>query len=75
MIITSTGKTIKIEAESVRILGKNARGVRIVNIDPPDYVNGLDKVIQEKPENDETVDQQENLVIDQSIGSELPEIL
>jgi DNA gyrase subunit A len=75
MIITSTGKTIKIEAESVRILGKNARGVRIVNIDPPDYVNGLDKVIQEKAENDETVDQQENLVIDQSIGSELPEIL
>lgn len=47
MVITSMGKTIKIEAESVRILGKNARGVRVVNIDPPDYVIGLDKIVQE----------------------------
>jgi len=51
MIITSTGKTIKIEAESVRILGKNARGVRIVNIGPPDFVNGLDRVIKEDEQN------------------------
>jgi DNA gyrase subunit A len=48
MVITSTGKTIKIEAESVRILGKNARGVRVVNINPPDLVIGLDKVIREE---------------------------
>lgn len=47
MVITSMGKTIKIEAESVRILGKNARGVRVVNIDPPDYVIGLDKIVRE----------------------------
>ena len=50
MVITSMGKTIKIEAETVRILGKNARGVRTVNIDPPDFVIDLDKVI--KDEND-----------------------
>ncbi len=48
MVITSTGKTIKIEAESVRILGKNARGVRVVNIGLPDLVIGLDKVIREE---------------------------
>ena len=48
MIITSTGKTIKIDANTVRILGKNARGVRIVNIAPPDLVIGLDRVIKEE---------------------------
>jgi len=48
MIITSTGKTIKIEADTVRILGKNARGVRIVNIAPPDLVIGLDRVVNEE---------------------------
>jgi DNA gyrase subunit A len=50
MIITSTGKTIKIDAESVRILGKNARGVRIVNIGSPDLVIGLDRVVRDESE-------------------------
>ncbi len=50
MIITSMGKTIKIEAETVRILGKGARGVRIVNINAPDYVIGLDKVVMDESE-------------------------
>lgn len=50
MIITSMGKTIKIDASTVRILGKNARGVRIVNIDAPDFVMGLDRVITDKTE-------------------------
>ncbi|MCX7028052.1 MAG: DNA topoisomerase (ATP-hydrolyzing) subunit A [Spirochaetes bacterium] len=47
MIITSTGKTIKIDAETVRVLGKNARGVRIVNIGSPDLVIGLDKIVSD----------------------------
>jgi len=47
MIITSTGKTIKIDASSVRVLGKGARGVRIVNLNAPDLVIGLDRVVRE----------------------------
>ncbi|MPN65146.1 DNA gyrase subunit A [bioreactor metagenome] len=50
MIITSTGKTLKITAESVRILGKAARGVRIVNIGAPDFVIGMDRVVNEPSE-------------------------
>jgi len=50
MIITSMGKTIKIDASTVRVLGKGARGVRIVNIDAPDYVIGLDRVVREEIE-------------------------
>lgn len=45
MVITSTGKTIKLEVGDVRQMGKTARGVRIVNIEPPDYVIGMDRII------------------------------
>jgi len=48
MVITSTGKTIKIEAETIRMCGKGARGVRVVNIAPPDLVIGLDKIVKEE---------------------------
>jgi len=48
MVITSTGKTIKLSVSSVREMGKAARGVRIVNIEPPDSVIGMDKIIQQQ---------------------------
>ncbi len=50
MVITSTGKTIKLNVSSVRQMGKGARGVRIVNIEPPDFVIGIDKIVQEQAE-------------------------
>ncbi len=50
MVITSQGKTLKIAADTVNIQGKGARGVRIVNIDKPDFVIGLDKLIREEEE-------------------------
>ncbi len=48
MVITSTGKTIKLNVSSVREMGKAAHGVRIVNIEPPDSVIGMDKIIQQQ---------------------------
>jgi len=48
MVITSMGKTIKLNVSSVRRMGKAARGVRIVNIDPPDFVIGMDKIVQQQ---------------------------
>jgi DNA gyrase subunit A len=47
MVITSQGKTLKIAADSVSTQGKGAKGVRILNIDRPDFVIGLDKVAKE----------------------------
>ncbi len=47
MVITSMGKTIKLNVSAVRQMGKAARGVRIVNIDPPDLVIGMDKIVQQ----------------------------
>jgi DNA gyrase subunit A len=48
MVITSLGKTLKIDANTVSVLGKSARGVRVVNIDKPDFVIGLDKIVKEE---------------------------
>jgi DNA gyrase subunit A len=48
VVITSQGKTLKIAADSVSIQGKGAKGVRILNIERPDFVIGLDKVAKEE---------------------------
>jgi DNA gyrase subunit A len=48
VVITSQGKTLKIAADSVSIQGKGAKGVRVLNIDRPDFVIGLDKVAKEE---------------------------
>ena len=47
VVITSQGKTLKLPADSVSTQGRQARGVRIVNIDKPDFVIGLDRIVQE----------------------------
>jgi DNA gyrase subunit A len=48
MVITSQGKTLKIAADTVSVQGKGAKGVRVLNIDRPDFVIGLDKVAKEE---------------------------
>jgi DNA gyrase subunit A len=48
VVITSQGKTLKVAADSVSIQGKSAKGVRVLNIERPDFVIGLDKVAREE---------------------------
>lgn len=48
VVITSQGKTLKISADSVSIQGKGAKGVRVLNIERPDFVIGLDRLIREE---------------------------
>ncbi|MDA8425758.1 MAG: DNA topoisomerase (ATP-hydrolyzing) subunit A [Treponema sp.] len=48
VVITSQGKTLKIAAASVSVQGKGAKGVRILNIDRPDFVVGLDRLVGEE---------------------------
>ncbi len=50
VIMTSLGKTLKLKAADVRLCGKTARGVHIVNIDSPDFVVGMDRIINEDEE-------------------------
>jgi DNA gyrase subunit A len=47
MCITSQGKSIKIDVESIRVMGRAASGVRILNIEKPDFVVGVDRIVQE----------------------------
>ncbi|MFW6344193.1 MAG: DNA topoisomerase (ATP-hydrolyzing) subunit A [Sediminispirochaetaceae bacterium] len=46
--ITSRGNTIKFTAESVPIQGKTARGVTLVNIQKPDQLVGVARVIKDE---------------------------
>jgi DNA gyrase subunit A len=50
VVMTSLGKTLKTKAADVRLCGKTARGVHIVNIDSPDFVVGMDRIINEDEE-------------------------
>jgi DNA gyrase subunit A len=48
MCITSQGKSIKLKTKSIRVMGRSAQGVRIVSIDKPDFVIGVDRIIKEE---------------------------
>ncbi|HRW24922.1 MAG TPA: DNA topoisomerase (ATP-hydrolyzing) subunit A [Spirochaetia bacterium] len=50
VVMTSLGKTLKTRAADVRLCGKTARGVHIVNIDSPDFVIGMDRIVNEEAE-------------------------
>jgi DNA gyrase subunit A len=47
VIITSRGMIIKLKVRSVSIMGRNATGVKLVNIKEPDTVAGVGRVVQE----------------------------
>ena len=47
MCITSQGKSIKLKVKEVRIMGRSAQGVRLLSIDKPDFVIGLDRIVKE----------------------------
>jgi DNA gyrase/topoisomerase IV subunit A len=48
MCITSQGKSIKLKVSSIRVMGRSAQGVRIFSIDKPDFVIGVDRIVQEE---------------------------
>jgi len=47
MCITSQGKSIKLKVNDIRIMGRAAQGVRILSIDKPDFVIGVDRIVKE----------------------------
>jgi len=58
MCITSQGKSIKLKVDDIRIMGRAAQGVRILSIDKPDFVIGLDRIVKE----DEVAEKTDELV-------------
>jgi DNA gyrase subunit A len=47
MCITSQGKSIKLKVNGIRVMGRSAQGVRILSIDKPDFVIGVDRIVKE----------------------------
>jgi DNA gyrase subunit A len=50
MCITSQGKSIKLKVSSIRVMGRSAQGVRILSIDKPDFVIGVDRIVKDEDE-------------------------
>lgn len=46
--ITSQGNTVKLDTVSISKMGKAAQGVRVVNIEKPDFLVGIARVASEK---------------------------
>jgi DNA gyrase subunit A len=63
MCITSQGKSIKLKVSSIGVMGRSAQGVRILSIDKPDFVIGLDRIVKE-----EKPDDQEDLFLESSVA-------
>jgi DNA gyrase subunit A len=48
MCITSQGKSIKLKVSEIRVMGRSAQGVRLLSIDKPDFVMGMDRIVKEE---------------------------
>jgi len=59
MCITSQGKSIKLKVNDIRIMGRAAQGVRILSIDKPDFVIGVDRIVKEDEAADKVVEKTE----------------
>ncbi|HOC29702.1 MAG TPA: DNA topoisomerase (ATP-hydrolyzing) subunit A [Treponemataceae bacterium] len=46
--ITSQGKTLRVKSNAISLMGRAAQGVRILNIDRPDILIGLDTVANDE---------------------------
>jgi len=53
MCITSQGKSIKLKVASIRVMGRSAQGVKILSIDKPDFVIGVDRIVKDDEEKEE----------------------
>ncbi|MDR1215572.1 MAG: DNA topoisomerase (ATP-hydrolyzing) subunit A [Treponema sp.] len=52
MCITEQGKSIRLKVGNIRVMGRTAQGVRILNIDETDTVMGVDRIVQEEEDGD-----------------------
>ena len=53
MLITSSGKLIRIEADGISCMGRNTQGVRIIRVEEGESVVALAKVVVDSEEGEE----------------------
>jgi len=66
--ITSQGKTLRVKANAISTMGRAAQGVRILNIERPDILIGIDTVANEDEETNRISEEPEHVI---SVAGEL----
>jgi DNA gyrase subunit A len=69
MCITSMGKTIRSSASTISIQGRSTQGVRVLTINPPDFVIGIDR-IDAADDDENEVEGEDSEIIDNEIISD-----
>ena len=64
--MTSLGKTIKLSLSNVSILGRNALGVKIVNISEDDSLMGIARAENDKDDEDDNIIEGNAVIVDES---------
>ncbi|MGZ8455611.1 MAG: DNA gyrase subunit A [Gemmatirosa sp.] len=70
MLITKQGVIIRSAVNEVRNTGRNAQGVKLVNLDAKDFVCAVARVVSEKDENNEGLDGDEAQPVDAANGGD-----
>ncbi|MDR3115571.1 MAG: DNA topoisomerase (ATP-hydrolyzing) subunit A [Treponema sp.] len=68
LCITSQGKSLKLKVDAIRVMGRAAQGVRILSIDKPDFVIGVDRIVR----GDLPVKQAEEILAEGVSNAEFP---
>ena len=50
MLITSSGKIIRFKAKDMSVIGRNTRGVRLVDLEPGEKVVAIAPLMEDQPE-------------------------
>jgi DNA gyrase subunit A len=73
IVITSQGQTIRVGVLGIRPYGRQASGVKIVDIEQPDFVVGIDKADTQADEDDEVLlPDQEEMSSEDSLSEDEP---
>lgn len=58
MLIANSGKVIRMDMGSVRVIGRNTQGVRLINLQEGEKVVGMDKVAPESMDDESDMEQE-----------------
>jgi DNA gyrase subunit A len=53
MIITDTGRIIRLRIADISVIGRNTQGVRLINVDPGEKAGGVCRLMEQEDENGE----------------------
>jgi len=65
MIITSRGILIRQKVKDIRVMGRNAQGVRLIKLDDKDRISAVARIVEEDKENNGNGNGQQNSLFEQ----------